>query len=110
MKAARRSARKKVFALVQVQRDQIDLSLILIIAGEVGALAQSKAATERSRALGRMEERDFGNFLRVRGTRSTQDQCCDDVRCRRPDRLRHTVFPARLMFIIRLVIIHVIAE
>ncbi len=63
MNATCRTTREQVPAFVQVKWNQIELRFILIIAGEVGTLAGSQSAAERSCAGCRAEERNLCDLL-----------------------------------------------
>jgi hypothetical protein len=72
MHAARRAAGKQVPAVVEIERNQVELPLVVIIERPVKALSEPQAAAEGSCAGRGIEKRYFGNFLA--GIRRRRDQ------------------------------------
>jgi hypothetical protein len=61
--ATRSATEEDVPAVVKIQRDQVVLPLVLVVRRDVQVLPQAQAATQRCGAFGRVEERDFRDFI-----------------------------------------------
>jgi hypothetical protein len=70
------AAEEQVFAVVEIQRHEIVLTLIaIVIERQVQIVPQPHTATKRGGAFGRMKKRYFGDFvLRVNRKRACSNQ------------------------------------
>ncbi len=64
--AARGAAGEEVLAFVQVQRDEVEVTMVVVVGCEVRILAEAQAAAEAGAASRLVPERNLGNFLRLR--------------------------------------------
>ena len=72
--AASGTAEKEILAVIEIQRHQVVLPLVLVVRRNVEILAQAQAATERRGALRGVEERNFRDLILGAG-RAREQRC-----------------------------------